>query len=110
MTLGLIDADSWNLKSLESTIDKSDIKYKRFTKPENLVEVSKLILLGISAFPDFMNRLEKKNIIKVTIEKSNQNVSFLEICLGYQVFTESKVHKITKGFDLKWHQKRFFYI
>ena len=29
MTLGLIDVVSWNLKPLESTIDKSNIKYKR---------------------------------------------------------------------------------
>ena len=60
MTLGLIDIESGNLKSLESAIIKSNIKYKICRKQEDFQGVTKIILPGVGAFPDFMNRLKKK--------------------------------------------------
>ena len=60
MTLGLIDIESGNLKSLESAIDKSNIKYKICSNVHDFSGVSKLILPGVGAFPDFMSRLKQK--------------------------------------------------
>ncbi len=101
MTLGLIDINSGNIKSLESAINKLNIRYKKCVKPEDFIGTSKLILPGVGAFPDFMKRLEERNLIEVIIQKSNENVPFLGICAGYQVlFAESKEHKLTKGLNL----------
>ena len=101
MILGLIDIDSGNIKSLESAITKLNIRYKRCVKPEDFIGVSKLILPGVGAFPDFMKRLEERNLIEIIIRKCKENIPFLGICAGYQViFTESKEHKLTKGLNL----------
>ena len=101
MTLGLIDIESGNLKSLESAIDKSNIKYKICSNVHDFSGVSKLILPGVGAFPDFMSRLKQKNLFNIIIEKCNQNVPFLGICVGYQViFTKSEEHELRSGLNL----------
>ena len=101
MTLGLIDIESGNLKSLESAIIKSNIKYKICRKQEDFQGVTKIILPGVGAFPDFMDRLKKKNLLKKIIEKCHNQVPFLGICAGYQIiFKESYEHGYHGGLGL----------
>lgn len=101
MTIGLIDINSGNLKSLESAIKKLNIKYKICKKKEDFIDISKLILPGVGAFPDFMSRLKEKNLIKIIFEKCNNQIPFLGICVGFQViFSKSYEHKETSGLNL----------
>lgn len=101
MTLGLIDIKSGNLQSLISAIEKIGVKYKICQKPEDFKKVSKVILPGVGAFSDFMDRLKDKNLVMTINNICDQNIPFLGICVGYQIiFEKSFEHKITEGLGL----------
>jgi imidazole glycerol-phosphate synthase subunit HisH len=101
MTIGLIDIKSGNLQSLISAIEKIGLKYKICQKPEDFKGISKVILPGVGAFSDFMNRLKDKNLDTTIRNMCDQNIPFLGICVGYQViFEKSYEHKITEGLGL----------
>jgi glutamine amidotransferase len=101
MTIGLIDINSGNLQSLISAIEKIGVKYKICQKPEDFKEISKVILPGVGAFSDFMERLKDKNLMETIKKMCDRNIPFLGICVGYQViFEKSYEHKVTEGLGL----------
>ena len=61
----------------------------------------KIILPGVGAFADFMDKLKKRSIDNYIVNKSKENISILGICLGFQVlFSTSTEHKFSKGLNL----------
>jgi len=101
MKLGLIDLNTGNLESLKSAITKLNIKYKICKNSFDFEEVDKIILPGVGAFKDFMAKLNSSGISKIILNKIENNIPILGVCVGFQVlFSESSEHGKSKGLNI----------
>ena len=101
MKLGLVDLNTGNLASLESAINKLNVKFKICKNSFDFEDVDKIILPGVGAFKDFMNKLENSGIHKIVIQKIKNNIPILGVCVGFQVlFTDSKEHGLSNGLNI----------
>ena len=62
MHLGIIDLDTGNLASLISAFEKLNIKFKICKSNFDFENTDKLILPGVGAFKDFMNKIKKNKL------------------------------------------------
>ncbi|PCG20425.1 imidazole glycerol phosphate synthase subunit HisH [Brachyspira sp. G79] len=87
--VAIIDYGVGNLFSLMSSLNYTDIDNK-LTDDENIIKNADAIILpGVGAFRDAIDKLEKKNggILKHTImEEAKKGKLILGICLGMQMF------------------------
>ncbi len=87
--VAIIDYGVGNLFSLMCSLNYVGIENK-LTDDENIIKKSDAIILpGVGAFRDAIEKLEKKNdgILKETlIEESKKGKIILGICLGMQMF------------------------
>ena len=65
MILGLIDLDIGNLGSIESAMNKLNVKYKICKSSKDLNNVNKIILPGVGSYKAFMKILKKKNLNRI---------------------------------------------
>ncbi len=99
--LGLIDLDTGNLASLESALKKLNIKYKVCRNSFDFEKTDKIILPGVGAFADFMKKIEERGFKKIILNKINNKIPFLGVCVGFQVlFSESMEHGHCKGLNV----------
>ena len=80
--IGIIDAKSGNIGSLENALEYLNIKYLTVQKKEHISSDMKLILPGVGSFHGLMKKLEQLDLIE-TIQTmiSNNNPFFpLSIC------------------------------
>ena len=96
----IVDVGTGNIANICSAFKKINISYNLCSKVSDF-NGGKIILPGVGAFADFMDKLKKRNIDNYIVNKSNENVSILGICLGFQVlFSSSTEHKFSKGLNL----------
>ena len=96
----IVDVGTGNIANICSAFKKINISYNLCSKVSDF-NGGKIILPGVGAFADFMDRLKNRNIDNYIVNKSNENVSILGICLGFQVlFSSSTEHKFSKGLNL----------
>ena len=96
----IVDVGTGNIANICSAFKKINISYNLCSKVSDF-NGGKIILPGVGAFADFMDRLKKRNIDHYIIRKSNENISILGICLGFQVlFSSSTEYKFSKGLNL----------
>jgi glutamine amidotransferase len=96
----IVDVGTGNIANICSAFKKVNISYNLCSKVSDF-KGGKIILPGVGAFADFMDKLKKRNIDNYIIDKSKENISILGICLGFQVlFSSSTEHKFTKGLNL----------
>lgn len=69
MKIGLIDLNTGNLASLESAMRKLDISFKICKNSFDFDNVEKIILPGVGAFKDFMDKIKKGSIDKIIRDK-----------------------------------------
>ena len=97
MKVGIIDAQSGNLTSLENTLQRAGFEVERLCEPQ-FDHVQALILPGQGRFGFVMQRLKKSGFIpklKDWIESGNRIVG---ICVGMQVlFSESEEDPQAQG-------------
>jgi glutamine amidotransferase len=95
----IVDVGIGNIANICSAFKKINISYNLCSKVPDF-NGGKIILPGVGAYADFMDKLNKRNINKYIIDKSRENVSILGICLGFQVlFSSSTEHRPTKGLN-----------
>lgn len=96
----IVDVGTGNIANICSAFKKVNISYNLCTKVSDF-EGGKIILPGVGAFADFMDKLKKRSIDNYIVNKSKENISILGICLGFQVlFSSSTEHKLSKGLNL----------
>lgn len=96
----IVDVGTGNIANICSAFKKINISYKLCSKVSDF-NGGKIILPGVGAYADFTDKLKKRSIDNYIVSKSNENVSILGICLGFQVlFTSSTEHKFSKGLNL----------
>ena len=98
--IAIIDYGAGESFQCEKCLDYLQIENCVTEKAEIIRRADGLILPGVGAFPDAMERLERKQLVSVIQEEAARK-PLLGICLGMQLlFEESWEFKKTKGLGL----------
>ena len=86
--VAIIDYDAGNIKSVQKAIEYlgEDVVITR--DPEVILNASRVILPGVGAFGDAMEKLHKYHLVDVIREDVKREIPFLGICLGLQLLFE----------------------
>lgn len=86
--IAIIDYDAGNIKSVEKAIQflGEDVIITR--NPDEILKASGVILPGVGAFGDAMEKLHKFNLVPVIKDVVERQIPFLGICLGLQLLFE----------------------
>ena len=87
--IAIIDYDAGNLKSVEKALQYLGEECIVTRKKEELIKADKVILPGVGAFGDAMEKLHKFGLVEVIHEIVKENKPVLGICLGLQLMFES---------------------
>lgn len=87
--VAMIDYDAGNIKSVEKAMIAlgQDVVVTR--QREEIMSADHVILPGVGAFGDAMEKLYKYQLVDVIREVTDKGVPFLGICLGLQLLFES---------------------
>ncbi len=87
--IAVIDYDAGNLKSVEKALVFLGETPVITRDKEQLLAADKVILPGVGAFGDAMERLHQYGLVDVIKEIVKKETPFLGICLGLQLMFES---------------------
>ena len=87
--IAVIDYDAGNLKSVEKALQYLGEECIVTRDKEKLLKADKIILPGVGAFGDAMEKLHKFGLVDVIHKLVKENKPFLGICLGLQLMFES---------------------
>ena len=87
--VAIIDYDAGNIKSVQKAIEYLGEEVIITRYPEEILNASRVILPGVGAFGDAMEKLHKYNLVNVIKEVVNREIPFLGICLGLQLLFEA---------------------
>lgn len=87
--IAIIDYDAGNIKSVEKALVHLGEQPVITREREEILKADKVILPGVGAFGDAMEKLREYGLEEVIHEVVAKNTPFLGICLGLQVLFES---------------------
>lgn len=87
--IAIIDYDAGNIKSVEKALLLLGEETVVTRDRDALLEAEKVILPGVGAFGDAMERLQEYGLVNVIKEIVQRGTPFLGICLGLQLLFES---------------------
>lgn len=87
--IAIIDYDAGNIKSVEKAFEYLGADVVLTRDRETLLSASHVVLPGVGAFGDAMDKLERYNLIPVIHEIVEKGTPFIGICLGMQILFES---------------------
>lgn len=86
--LGVINYGAGNFRSLCNALNFLKIPYNEISSPEDFENVSHIILPGVGAFNDCIERLQLLNLVeRLKSELLDGNKFFLGICVGHQILS-----------------------
>lgn len=88
MKLGIIDYGAGNLRSVCNSFQSVGAEGTMVRSPEDLEEVTHLVLPGVGAFGDCATKLAGQGLTACLREWIAADKPFLGICVGYQVLFE----------------------
>lgn len=98
--IAVIDYDAGNLFSVANALERLGIDYVFTADPAEIEKADGIILPGVGAFPDAMEKLSSRGLVPV-LQRCAKEKPFLGICLGMQVlFEEGEEFTLTKGLGL----------
>lgn len=86
--IAIIDYDAGNLLSVVKAFNKLSENPVITRDPEIILKADKVVLPGVGAFADAMDKLNKYNLVPVIKDFINTGKPFLGICLGLQLLFE----------------------
>lgn len=99
--IGIVDYGMGNLFSVSKALERLDAAYFISEKSEELQSADALLVPGVGAFPDAMERLNELGLAEMIREFATTGKPVLGICLGMQLlFEESNENRVTKGLGL----------
>jgi glutamine amidotransferase len=99
--VAIIDYDAGNIKSVEKAIEYLGEKTIITRDPEEILNADHVILPGVGAFGDAMDKLESYGLVEVIRQVTEKKTPFLGICLGLQLlFNESEESPGVKGLGI----------
>lgn len=87
--IAIIDYDAGNIKSVEKALLALGEQVKLTRDPEELLGADGVILPGVGAFGDAMERLEGYGLVETIKLVAERRIPFLGICLGLQLMFDS---------------------
>ena len=87
--IAVIDYDAGNLKSVEKALLYLDEKVKVTSDAKEILKADKIILPGVGAFGDAMEKLNNSGLAETICEAVDKKIPLLGICLGLQLLFES---------------------
>ena len=97
--IAVIDYDAGNLKSVEKALIFLETPVITRDR-EELLAADKVILPGVGAFGDAMDRLHQYGLVDVIKEVVKKGTPFLGICLGLQLMLRSSESPGVEGLGL----------
>lgn len=88
-TVAIIDYDAGNIKSVEKALQHLGVNAVLTRERDVILNADKVILPGVGAFGDAMERLRGYDLETVINEVVDKGTPFLGICLGLQLLYES---------------------
>ena len=85
----VLDYDAGNIKSVEKALDFLGEEVKITRDREEILSADGVILPGVGAFGDAMEKLHQYGLVDVIHEVVDRQIPFLGICLGLQLMFES---------------------
>lgn len=90
MKIVIVDYGCGNLFSIQCALSQLGVLSNISSIPKDILEADKIILPGVGAFGDGMEKLQSYGLIEVLLEYAFKGKPVLGICLGMQLFmTES---------------------
>lgn len=87
--IAIIDYDAGNLKSVEKALQHLGQECVVTREPEEILKADKVILPGVGAFGEAMEKLHHYGLVDVIKEVAAKGIPFLGICLGLQLLFQS---------------------
>lgn len=87
--IAIIDYDAGNLKSVEKALQYLGWECKITGDTGEIAAAEKVILPGVGAFSDAMEKLEKKHLVGAIRDVAGKGTPLLGICLGMQLLFDS---------------------
>ena len=87
--IAIIDYDAGNLKSVEKALQFLGAEAKITSDAEEILGADKIILPGVGAFGDAMEKLNSSGLSEVIREAVKRKIPLLGICLGLQLLFEA---------------------
>ena len=99
--IAIIDYDAGNIKSVEKALHFLGQETVITKDRETILQADKVILPGVGAFGDAMEKLRSFDLDKVIHEVVEKNIPLLGICLGLQLlFERSEESKGVEGLGI----------
>ena len=86
--VAIIDYDAGNIKSVQKAIEFLGHEVVITREKDIILSASHVILPGVGAFGDAMNKLHKYDLVPTIHEVIEKKIPFLGICLGLQLLFE----------------------
>ncbi|HIX68353.1 MAG TPA: imidazole glycerol phosphate synthase subunit HisH [Candidatus Anaerostipes excrementavium] len=87
--IAIIDYDAGNIKSVEKALQYLGEKAVITRDRDEILKSDKVILPGVGAFGDAMEKLKQYGLVETIHEVVDRQIPFLGICLGLQLMFES---------------------
>lgn len=87
--IAIIDYDAGNIKSVEKAVQLLGEEVTVTRDPECILNADGVILPGVGAFGDAMEKIRSYNLEEVIHQCAEKKIPFLGICLGLQLLFES---------------------
>ena len=87
--VAIIDYDAGNIRSVEKAVALLDHEAVVTRDRETILSADHVILPGVGAFGDAMDKLKRFGLTQVIREAVDRKLPFLGICLGLQLMFES---------------------
>lgn len=99
--IGIIDYGMGNLFSVSKALERLNVPYFISEKKEELLAADGLLLPGVGAFRDAMERLNELGLTEMIHDYVKSGKPLLGICLGMQLlFEESEENGLTTGMGI----------
>ncbi len=83
--IGILDYGMGNLSSVFNSLEYLGFDAKIVSSPEDLEELTHLIVPGVGSFKKAMENLQEKNLITAILNYIDSGRPYLGICLGMQL-------------------------
>ncbi len=87
--IAIVDYDAGNIKSVEKALQFLGEEPVVTRDKETLLQADKVIVPGVGAFGDAMEKMRQYGLVEVLREIAGKGTPILGICLGLQLFFES---------------------
>lgn len=87
--IAIIDYDAGNVKSVEKALQFLGEEVIITRDREQILSADKVVLPGVGAFGDAMDKLNSYNLVEVIKEVVDRKTPFIGICLGLQLLFDS---------------------